>query len=112
MTEIYAIVRRQGAPATRMELTRVGCQGYTVFPVLGRGRQRGLRTAGQTGGVGFLPRMLFYLVVEDDHAMETIEAIILANQTGEFGDGRIFLSKLERAGRMSDQADNTEQVLT
>ena len=112
MTEIYAIVRRQGATATRMELKRAGCPGYTVFPVLGRGRQRGLRTAGQTGGVGFLPRMLFYLVVEDERAMETIEAIIRANQTGEFGDGRMFISQIERAGRISDQANTTEKVLT
>ena len=110
MTEIHAIVRRQRATATRDELRRAGCEGYTLFPALGRGRQRGVRSAGsQAIGCGFLPRLVFYLVVEDDEALPIVEALIRANQTGEFGDGRVFLSKLDTAGRVSEGVARIEE---
>lgn len=101
MVEIIAIIRRKRAAATKEELSRIGCKGYTAFPVLGRGRQRGLR--GEPGGEGlaFLPKVLFNLVVEDAQAQETIEALIRTNQTGEFGDGKIFVIEVAEAYRIS-----------
>ena len=101
MVEIIAIIRRKHAAATREELSRIGCAGYTAFPVLGRGRQRGLR--GEPGGEGFafLPKVLFDLIVEDTQAQETVEAFIRVNQTGEFGDGKIFVIEIAEAYRIS-----------
>ena len=101
MVEIIAVIRRKKAIATQQELARIGCQGSSRFAVLGRGRQRGLR--GEPGGEGlaFLPKVLFDLVVEDAQAQETIEAIIRANQTGEFGDGKIFVIDVVEAYRIS-----------
>ena len=129
MVEIIAIVRRKHASATKEELSRIGCKGSTAFPVLGRGRQRGLQGAqgnegfvpppakqpeagpaeagiakGHSpagGGMAFLPKVLFDLVVEDAQAQETIEALIRANQTGEFGDGRIFVLDVTGSYRIS-----------
>ena len=101
MVELIAIVRRKRARATQHELTRIGCQGYSRLAVLGRGRQRGLRGEDATKGLSFLPKVLFDLIVEDEAAQETIEAIIRANQTGEFGDGKIFLIELEETCRIS-----------
>ena len=101
MVELIAIVRRNRATATKEELSRLGCAGYSVFPVLGRGRQRGLR--GEPGGEGlaFLPKVLFDLVVEDAHAQETIEALIRANQTGQYGDGKLFVIEIADTYRIS-----------
>ena len=101
MVEIIAIIRRKPAAATKEELSRIGCTGYTAFPVLGRGRQRGLR--GEPGGEGlaFLPKVLFDLVVEDAQAQETIEALIRANQTGQYGDGKLFVIEMAEAYRIS-----------
>lgn len=99
MVELLAIVRRNRAQATKAELHRIRCRGYTIFPVLGRGRQRGLRGLSDDG-LPFLPKMLFEVVVEGD-ARETIEAIIRANQTGEFGDGKIFVLELGEGYRIS-----------
>lgn len=104
MIELIAMVRRNRAAATKQELARIGCQGYSVFPVLGRGRQRGLRGAQGHEGLMFLPKALFDIVVEDGQAQETIEAIIRANQTGEFGDGRIFVIDLNASYRISTGA--------
>jgi len=101
MTEIIAIVRRNMAFATQQELARIGCQGCSRFTVLGRGRQRGLRGAQGTEGLAFLPKALFDLIVEESQAQETIEAIIRANQTGEFGDGKIFVIDVTEAYRIS-----------
>ena len=101
MTEIIAIARRKRASATRTELTRIGCNGYSVFPVLGRGRQRGLRTEQGGEGLAFLPKTLFDLIVEGPHVQETIEALIRANQTGEFGDGKLFVIEIAETYRIS-----------
>ena len=101
MTEIIAIVRRKRASATRTEFARIGCSGYSVFPVLGRGKQRGLRTEQGGEGLAFLPKTLFDLIVEDPHVQETIEAIIRANQTGELGDGKIFVIEIAETYRIS-----------
>ena len=101
MIEIIAIVRRNRAAATREELVRIGSAGSTQFTVLGRGRQQGLRGGDAARGPAFLPKVLFDIVVEDAHAQETIEAIIRANQTGQFGDGRIFVLDVNEAYRIS-----------
>ena len=104
MVEIIAIIRRNRSAATKGELARMGCDGYSQFPVLGRGRQRGLRDEDGGGGLPFLPKILFDLIVEDERSMETIEAIIRANQTGQFGDGRIFVMELTDTYRISTGA--------
>ena len=104
MVEIFAVIRRYRLAATRYELQRAGVAGYSFFSAFGRGRQRGLKsTNGMDGGHGFLPRMIFYLVTEADRASVAVEAIIRANQTGEFGDGRIFVTRLESAMRITEK---------
>ena len=101
MVELIAIIRRKRAGATQQELTRIGCQGYSRFAVLGRGRQRGLRGDGADKGLPFLPKVFFSLMVAEEAAQETIEAIVRANQTGEFGDGKIFVLESSEAYRVS-----------
>ena len=101
MVEILAIVRRNRATATKAELARIGCGGYSVWPVLGRGRQRGLQGQGGKGAFSFLPKVCVDLVVEDELAQEAIEAVIRANQTSDFGDGRIFVLEISGAYRIS-----------
>ena len=101
MVEIIAIIRRKKASATKEELGRIGCLGYSVVPVLGRGRQRGLRGEPGSEGLAFLPKVLFDLVVEDAQAQETIEALIRANQTGQYGDGKLFVIEMATAYRIS-----------
>ena len=111
MVEIIAIVRRKQAAATKEELVRIGCKGYTAFPVLGRGRQRGLQSEPGGKGLAFLPKILVDLVVEDAQAQETIEALIRANQTGHYGDGKIFVIETADAYRISTgERDPSAQI--
>ena len=117
MVEIMTIIRRKHAAATKDELSRIGCAGYTAFPVLGRGRQRGLRSEPEEGkGLAFLPKVLLNLVVEDAQVQETIEALIRTNQTGQYGDGKIFVIEMTEAYRISigareSAATTTEEVV-
>ena len=108
MVELIAIVRRNKASATKAELADIGCAGYSHFMVLGRGRERGLRDAQGAAAVPFLPKILFQLIVEDERADETVEAIIRANQTGEYGDGKIFVFKVEESYRISTDEQVTD----
>ena len=101
MTEIIAVVRRKHASATKEELSRIGGHGYTAFPVFGRGKQRGLKSEPGGKGLSFLPKILFQIVVEDEQVQETVEAIIRTNQTGEFGDGKIFILDMTETHRIS-----------
>ena len=101
MREIIAIVKRSHAAATRRELARAGCAGHTQWPVLGRGRQRGLRNQSGYEAMPFLPKLLFNLVVDEAQAGETIEALIRANQTGGYGDGKIFVLEISESYRIS-----------
>lgn len=111
MTELIAVVRRKHSAATTQELSRIGCTGYTVFPVFGRGRQRGLQGAAGGEGLAFLPKVLFDVVVEDAQVPETIEAIIRANQTGQYGDGKLFVMDVLEAYRISTgEREPREQV--
>ncbi len=111
MVEIIAIVHRARALLTKQELARIGCLGYSQWPVLGRGRQRGLQNGDGTPALSFLPKVLFNIIVEDEQEAETVEAIIRANQTGQYGDGKIFVFRLLEAERIStgEQTDEVHQ---
>lgn len=107
MTEVIAVVRRSRAAATRKELERAAVPGWTSFPVLGRGRQRGLRPAAEGTGVPFLAKVLFSIMVEAAEVDRVMEAIVRANQTGEYGDGRIWTVELGQDYRISEGGSQT-----
>ena len=69
--------------------------------MLGRGKQRGLRTQQSPEALAFLPKVLFDLIVDEAQAQEVIEAIIRANQTGEYGDGKVFVIEVRESYRIS-----------
>ena len=107
MKEIYVIIRPTKDRQTKEALAKLGLSAYTPFRVLGRGGQGGLRyeTNGvpQTKtppGMKFLPKRLLYLVVDEGLFDVAIEAIIRANQTGSYGDGKIFVCEVENAVRI------------
>lgn len=103
MIELIAIVRRNKTAATQQELARIGYSGHSRLSVLGRGRQRGLKTGGGQNGPAFLAKTMFSVVAEDAQAQEAIEAIIRANQTGDFGDGKIFVLEVNDTYRISTE---------
>jgi nitrogen regulatory protein P-II 2 len=111
MKLVTAIVKPFRLDDVRNALSEVGIQGMTVSEVKGFGRQRGHTELyrGAEYVVDFLPKAKIEVAVPDDLVERTVEAIIDSAKTGKVGDGKIFISDVERAirirtGEADDQA--------
>ena len=102
MKYIIAVIKPFKLEEVREALGALGIQGITVTEVRGHGRQRGhtefYRGAEYT--VSFVPKIKIELAVESEIADRVIETIQLAGQTGQIGDGKIFVLPLEQAVRI------------
>lgn len=113
MKEIIAIIRPGQAFLTKKNLQLDGFSAYTSFRVLGRSRQRGLRYAPRSfyfwrgrdkiGGIQFVPKVYISLVVADRDVSLAVQSLIRSNQTGKFGDGKIFILPVEEAIQIRNQ---------
>lgn len=102
MIKLEAIIRPSKLDDVKEALDEVGIKGITVISVMGAGKQRG-RTQyyrGQEYVVNLLDKTKLEIVVSDDQVESVIEAITKAAYTGEIGDGKIFLSKVEDCVRI------------
>ncbi len=88
--------------AVKEALTELGIMGMTVIDVRGYGRQRGRteKYRGNTYVVNLLPKVKIEVVVPDDREEAVVEALLVAARTGEVGDGKLFISTVERAIRI------------
>lgn len=102
MKLITAIVKPFKMDDVRAALSDKGLQGMTVTEVKGFGRQRGHTELyrGAEYVVDFLPKLKLEVAVEDGQLEETIEAIVAAANTGKIGDGKIFVTELDRVIRI------------
>lgn len=102
MTKIEAIIRPNRLDEVKAALDDLGLWGLTVTHVMGSGKQRG-RTQhyrGQEYVVNLLDKVKIETVVTDDMAEAAIGAIADSASTGEIGDGKIFVSKVDNAIRI------------
>ncbi|MGD2056931.1 MAG: P-II family nitrogen regulator [Gammaproteobacteria bacterium] len=102
MKLITAIIKPFKLDDVRQALSEIGVQGMTVTEVKGFGRQKGHKELyrGAEYTVDFLPKMKLEAAVTADMEDQVIEAIASAANTGEIGDGKIFVSDLEEAIRI------------
>ena len=102
MKAITAIVKPFKLEDVRNALKEAGIAGLTVTEVQGVGRQGGHTETyrGAEYQVDFVPKVKMELVVEDAVAAEVIKAIQAAAQTGEVGDGKIFVSTIDEVIRI------------
>ncbi|HML52822.1 P-II family nitrogen regulator [Solidesulfovibrio carbinolicus] len=102
MKKIEVITRPYKLDEIKEKLTGLGIKGMTVSEVKGFGRQRGHTEVyrGAEYQVDFVPKVKMELVVEDGLAAEVIKAIQAAAQTGEVGDGKIFVSTIDEVIRI------------
>jgi nitrogen regulatory protein P-II 1 len=102
MKKIDAIVRVNKIEEIKARLEEAGIVGLTTETVRGHGRQQG-RTElyrGSTYSINLLPKARIEVVVRDDQLDAAIEAILDAAQTGEIGDGKIFVTDILDAVRI------------
>ncbi|MGD0185400.1 MAG: P-II family nitrogen regulator [Roseiarcus sp.] len=102
MKIITAIVKPFKLDDVREALDRLGAHGMTVSEVKGYGRQKGHTEIyrGAEYAVNFVPKTRLEIAVPDDRVDAVLEAIRAAAQTGAIGDGKIFVTPLERAVRI------------
>jgi nitrogen regulatory protein PII len=111
MKLISAIIKPFKLDDVRAALSELGVSGMTVTEVKGFGRQRGHTELyrGAEYVVDFVPKTRIEVAVKDGLVDQVVEAIVSAARTGKVGDGKIFISDLERAirirtGEADDQA--------
>ncbi|MGB3718031.1 MAG: P-II family nitrogen regulator [Proteobacteria bacterium] len=102
MKLVSAIIKPFKLEEVRAALTDLGYQGMTVTEVKGYGRQKGHTEIyrGAEYAVNFLPKLKIEIVIPDSEVDRAIEAIVRAAQTGQIGDGKIFVSTIEHAVRI------------
>ena len=102
MKLITAVIKPFKLDEVRDALERVGVHGMTATEVKGYGRQKGHTEIyrGAEYVITFMPKIKVEVVVGDDRAEDALQAIELAARTGLIGDGKIFVTPVERALRI------------
>ncbi|PCJ23863.1 MAG: transcriptional regulator [SAR86 cluster bacterium] len=102
MKLITAIIKPFKSDDVREALSELGVNGMTLTEVKGFGRQKGHTELyrGAEYVIDFLPKAKLEVAVEDELADQVIEAICKTANTGQIGDGKIFVSNLEQTIRI------------
>ncbi len=102
MKRITAIIKPFKLDEVREAMAAVGITGLTVTEVKGFGRQKGHTELyrGAEYAVDFLPKVKIEVIVTDDGAQRTIDAIVGAARTGKIGDGKIFVTNVDGVVRI------------
>jgi|TARA_B100000809_G_scaffold238014_1_gene258413 nitrogen regulatory protein P-II 1 len=111
MKKIEAIVRHFKVEDIKDALNEAGIHGMTITEVRGFGRQKGHTETyrGTEYAVDFVPKIKMEVVVSEGTAQQVIDSIIRIAQTGNVGDGKIFVTDLAqtiriRTGETGDDA--------
>jgi nitrogen regulatory protein P-II 1 len=97
MKKIEAIIKHFKLDEVRDALHKIGIQGMTVTEVKGFGRQKGHLEVyrGVEYEVKFLPKIKIEIAIPAEKQDEVLKVIQENAKTGEIGDGKIFIYKLE-----------------
>lgn len=111
MKKIEAIIKPFKLDEVREALSDIGVTGLTVTEVKGFGRQKGHTELyrGAEYVVDFLPKIKIEIVIGSDLVDQAVDAIVNAARTGKIGDGKIFVTSVEkviriRTGEMDESA--------
>jgi len=112
MKKVEAITKPFKLDDVRESLAEIGITGMTVLEVKGFGRQKGHTELyrGAEYMVDFLPKVKIELVIQDDLVDQAIDVIVETARTGKIGDGKIFVTDVERVIRIRTGEENEEAV--
>ena len=101
LKKIEAIIRKTKFEDVKDALLEADIEWFSYYDVRGIGKARqGRIYRGVVYDTSTIERILISIVVRDKNAEKTVQAIIKAAQTGEIGDGRIFVIPIEDAIRI------------
>ncbi|MDF0532762.1 nitrogen regulatory protein P-II [Shewanella yunxiaonensis] len=112
MKKVEAIIKPFKLDDVREALAEIGITGMTVLEVKGFGRQKGHTELyrGAEYMVDFLPKVKIELVIQDDLLEQALDVIVDIARTGKIGDGKIFVTDVERVIRIRTGEENEEAV--
>ena len=112
MKKIEAVIKPFKLEDVKDALTEAGITGMTVSDVKGYGRQQGHSELyrGAVYVVDFLPKIKLDLIVSEDNVESTIAIIAEAAKTGKIGDGKIFVSNIEKVVRIRTGEEDEEAI--
>jgi nitrogen regulatory protein PII 2 len=125
MKEVMAIVRLNKVNVTKQALAEAGFPAFTCRKVLGRGKKSVdltlMQTILDTGELPFspvgenltevgrlIPKRIFNLMINDEDVDKVVDTIIVANSTGNPGDGKIFVLPIMDAYRVRNGEKQTD----
>jgi nitrogen regulatory protein P-II 2 len=112
MKLVIAIIKPFKLEEVRDALTSIGVAGLTVSEVKGYGRQKGHTEIyrGAEYAISFLPKIKIEVAIPSDRVDRVIEAITSTAKTGQIGDGKIFVTSIERAVRIRTGETDTDAL--
>jgi len=112
MKRIEAIIKPFKLEDVKEALTEAGITGMTVSDVKGYGRQQGHSELyrGAEYVVDFLPKIKIDMIVDENDVEMVTELIVNSAKTGKIGDGKIFVSPIEKIIRIRTGEENEEAI--
>ena len=102
MRKVEAIIRHFKLEDVKNALSELGIHGMTITEVRGFGRQKGHTEMyrGTEYAVDFVPKVKLEVAVSEEQTQSVIDTIMRAAQTGQIGDGKIFVTDLANTIRI------------
>ena len=112
MKLITAIVKPHKLDEVKDALQELGVQGLTVSEVRGYGRQRGHTEVyrGAEYAVEFVPKIKLEILTSAEEEGDVIDAIVKAAQTGQVGDGKVWVTTVDRSVRIRTAEEGAEAL--
>jgi len=112
MKKVEAIIKPFKLDDVKEAITALDITGMTVSEVKGYGRQQGHSELyrGAEYVVDFLPKIKVEVAVKEEDLQNVIEAITNAARTGKIGDGKIFVSSVEKTIRIRTGEEDEEAL--
>jgi nitrogen regulatory protein PII 2 len=122
MKEIIAIIRPNKMTQTKDVLNALGFPAMTAQRVMGRGKQKAIigevsfdimneTLLKEEGTMRYIPKRLISLIVPDEDVALVVEAIMRVNQTGQNGDGKLFVCPVDEAVRVRTNERGTKALI-
>ncbi len=112
MKKIEAVIKPFKLEDVKDALAEIGITGMTVSEVKGYGRQKGHSELyrGAEYVVDFLPKVKMEMVVDDDQVDQVVNTVVEAARTGKIGDGKIFVSNIDKIVRIRTGEVDSEAI--
>lgn len=112
MKLVTAIVRPHAVDDIKTALQELGIDGLTLSEVRGYGRQRGHTEVyrGAEYTVEFVPKMCLEVICSDARVDDVVDGIVAAGRSGQVGDGKVFVTDVDRVVRIRTGEENDEAL--